>query len=107
MALSDACRQLVWTCSLLWEIHIFVYDIPLCRDNQGAIFLSSNVVQEKWTKHIDLCYHYIREVVDQHKVKLYFVPTDQNPADMFTKNLTRDKFLYCRSTLGICFEDST
>jgi hypothetical protein len=107
MALSDACRQLVWMCSLLWEMRIFIYDIPLCGDNQGSIFLASNTVQEKRTKHIDLCCHYIREVVDQCKVKIYFVPMDQNPADMFTKNLTRDKFLYCRSTLGIHFEDGT
>jgi hypothetical protein len=85
---------------------IFIYNIPLCRDNQGSIFLASNAVQKKCTKHIDLHYHYIREVVDQHKVKIYFVLTDQNPVDMFTKNLTRDKFLYCRSTLGIYFEDS-
>jgi hypothetical protein len=92
--------------SLLWEMRLFIYDIPLCGDNQGSIFLASNVVQEKWTKHIDLHYHYIREVVDQRKVKIYFVPTDQNPVDMFTKNLTRDKFLYCRSTLGIRFGDS-
>ena len=106
MSLSDACRQVVWIHSLLSEIHINLRHIPLYGDNQGSIFIASNAVQEKRTKHIDIRYHYIREVVESGKVKLYFVQTDQNPADMFTKNLSRDKFLYCRSMLGITFEKS-
>jgi hypothetical protein len=105
MSLLDACRQLVWIHSLLSEIWIFIRYIPLCGDNQGSIFIASNAVQEKQTKHIDICFHYIREVVESGKVKLAFVQTDQNPADMFTKNLSRDKFLNCRSTLGISFDN--
>ena len=104
MLLSDACRQLVWIHSLMSEIGMKIRHIPLCGDNQGSIFIASNAVQEKRTKHIDIRYHYIREVVESGKVKLAFVQTDQNLADMFTKNLSRDKFLYCRSTLGMCFE---
>lgn len=106
MSLSDACRQLVWMHSLLSEMRIHIRSIPLCGDNQGAIFIASNAVQEKRTKHIDIRYHYIREVVESGKVKLYFVQTEENLADMFTKNLSRDKFLYCRSTLGISFKRS-
>jgi hypothetical protein len=87
-------------------MRLYIRFIPLCGDNQGSIFIASNPVQEKRTKHIDIRYHYIREVVESGKVKLYFVQTDQNPADMFTKNLSRDKFLYCRSTLGLSFEKS-
>jgi hypothetical protein len=105
MSLSDASRQLVWTRSLMQELAFELGPLPLCGDNQGAIFIASNAVQEKRTKHIDIRYHYIREVVEQGQVELYFVPTDQNPADMFTKNLTRDKFLSCRSQLGIQFGD--
>ena len=92
--------------TLSFERNVVIHFIPLCRDNQGSIFIASNAVQEKWTKHIDIHYHYIREVVESGKVKLFFVQTDQNLADMFTKNLSRDKFLYCRSTLGITFEKS-
>jgi hypothetical protein len=104
MSLSDACRQLVWIHFLLSEIQISIHYIPLCRDNQGSIFIASNAVQEKQTKHIDICYHYIWEVVETSKVKLAFIQIDQNLVNMFIKNLSRDKFLYCRSTLGISFE---
>ena len=53
MSLSDASRQLVWIHSLLSEIGMTIRYIPLCGDNQGSIFIASNAVQEKRTKHID------------------------------------------------------
>lgn len=103
MSLSDASRQLVWINSLMSELNMPVKAIPLYGDNQGAIFIASNAVTEKRTKHMDIRYHYIREVIEQGKVSLYFVKTDENPADMLTKNLARDKFLMCRGHLGISF----
>ena len=103
MALSDTCRQLVWIRNLFAEMKIQLTALPLCRDNQGAIFITSNAVQEQRTKHIDIRYHYIREVVEDGKVKLYFVKSADNYADIFTKNLDRVKYLKCRSTLGILF----
>jgi hypothetical protein len=59
MSLSDTCRQLVWMRSFLKELGMPVDAIPLCGDNQGAIFNASNPVQEKRTKHIDIHFHYI------------------------------------------------
>ena len=103
MSLSDTCRQLVWMRSFFKELGMPIKAIPLCGDNQGAIFNASNPVQEKRTKHIDIRFHYIREKVSEGEISLHFVPTDQNPADMFTKNLSRDNFLRCRSHLGIAF----
>ena len=103
MSLSDTSRQLAWIHSLMSELKMPINHIPLCGDNQGAIFIASNAVTEKRTKHMDIRYHYIKEVVEQGKVRLYFVKTDENPADMLTKNLARDKFLNCRNTLGIVF----
>jgi hypothetical protein len=103
MSLYDTCRQLVWMHSFLKELGMPVDTIPLCGDNQGAIFNAPNPVQEKQTKHIDICFHYICEKVSNGEVTLHFVTTDHNPTDMFTKNLTRDNFLRCRSHLSITF----
>ena len=77
--------------------------IPLCGDNQGAIFNASNPVQERQTKHIDIHFHFIWKKISEGQILLHFVPTDQNPTDMFTKNLFRDNFLRCRSSLWITF----
>lgn len=61
--------------------------MPICSDNQGALFVSENPVTEKRTKHIDIRYHYIRDVIEQGHVQVLFVPGMDNPADIFTKNL--------------------
>ena len=103
MSLSDTSRQVVWVRSLLEEIGFTIKPIPLNGDNQGAIFMASNPVQEHRIKHIDIRYHYIRQVVKDGKVKLQFVDGDKNPADMFTKNLGRTKFHELRGQLGLEF----
>ncbi len=83
MSLCDTSRQLVWIHSFLSELGLSLAPIPLCRDNQGSIFLSSNPVQEKWIKHIDLCHHYICEVICDKKIELFFIKGAENPADQF------------------------
>ena len=85
MSLSDTSRQLVWIKALLTELDIHMGPIPLCGDNQGSIFMASNPVQEHRIKHIDIRYHYIQGVVQQRKVKLFFINGTDNPADMFIK----------------------
>jgi hypothetical protein len=103
MSLSDTCRQLLWVKSLMSELGIELSPIPLFGDNQGAIFLASNPVQEKRIKHIDLRYHFIRDVVQNKQVELFFIEGANNPADLFTKNLGRIKFLKFREQLGLEF----
>jgi len=103
MALSDCSRQAVWMQQLYSELGLPQRRTPICADNQGSIFIGSNPVQERRTKHIDVRYHYIRECVEDGKVELFWVPTDENPADMFTKNLGHVKFLNFRSMLGLEF----
>jgi hypothetical protein len=56
MALSDTSHQILWMWSLLEEIGYSLKAIPLNGDNQGAIFMASNPVQEKRIKHVDICY---------------------------------------------------
>ena len=103
MALSDSCRQLMWLRSLFNEIGISIQSLPLCGDNQGSIFLASNPIQERRTKHIDIRFHYIRERVEMRQVELFYVRTDDNIADILTKNLALVKFKKFRDLLGITF----
>ena len=103
MSLSDRCRQLVWTNSLLKELHLDLAPLPLCSDNQGSIFIAQNAVTEKSSKHIDVCYHYIWEVITSGLIELYFIDGQENTADMFTKNLGHVKFHYHQSQLELEF----
>ncbi|TFY50378.1 hypothetical protein EVJ58_g11073, partial [Rhodofomes roseus] len=107
MSLSDCSRQVVWVKMLLKEIGYLLGALPICSDNQGAIFIGSNPVTERRSKHIDIRYHYIRELIEEKQVELFYISTDENPADLFTKNLGRVKFLKFRGMLGLRFYESS
>jgi len=101
MALSDCSCQLVWTSNLLCEIG---FDIPiphLYGDNLGSLFWSTNPVQEKRSKHIDIQYHYVRDAIENDKIKLYHIDGARNPADILTKNLGQILFHQVRPLLGL------
>ena len=103
MALSDCSRQVVWVRTLLAELGYEMGPIPICCDNQGAIFVSSNAVTERRSKHIDIRYHYVREQIAAGKVEIFYIEGEENPADMFTKNLAHVLFLKFRQQLGLEF----
>ncbi|GJY36008.1 retrovirus-related pol polyprotein from transposon TNT 1-94 [Tanacetum coccineum] len=61
---------------------------------QSAIAISCNPVQHSKTKHIDIRYHFIKEHVEKGTVELYFVGTEYQLADLFTKALPKERFEY-------------
>nr|GEU35084.1 retrovirus-related Pol polyprotein from transposon TNT 1-94 [Tanacetum cinerariifolium] len=77
--------------------------IPLYCDSRGAIALCCNNVQHSRSKHIDIRHHFIREQVERGVVELYFVTTDYQLANIFTKALPRQRFefiLPCLDTMA-------
>ena len=70
-------------------------------NNQGAIALVKDNKFHSRTKHIDLRYHFIREAVEDNKIKMEYVPTDENDADIFTKALARPRFVRFVERLGL------
>ena len=103
MALSDCSRQVVWVRNLLGEIGYQLSAIPICGDNQGSLFIASNPVTEKRSKHIDIRYHAIREYIEDKYVEVYYIDGNDNPADLLTKNLGHVKFHKFRAQLGLEF----
>ena len=103
MALSDCARQVTWIQSLLSELGYKLNAILICSDNQGSIFMASNPITEPHSKHIDICYHGIRESIANGKVKLFFIDGAENPTDLLTKNLPCEKFAKFRTQLGLQF----
>ncbi|GJS21822.1 hypothetical protein Tco_0450454 [Tanacetum coccineum] len=63
-------------------------------DSKSAIAISCNPVQHSRTKHIAVRYHFIKEHVEMGTIELYFVKTDYQLADLFTKALPVDRFNY-------------
>lgn len=75
--------------------------VPLVSDNQGGIFLVINSAHDRRLKHVDICYHFIREYVDANHVSIVYISIDNMIADILTKPLKRIKFeLFCKK-LGI------
>ncbi|GKD79435.1 hypothetical protein Tco_1342056 [Tanacetum coccineum] len=75
--------------------------IPLYYDNKSAIALCCNNVQHSRAKHFDIRYHFIKEQVENGIVELYFVQTEYQLADMFTKPLPRERFNFLIDKLGM------
>ncbi|GJU26362.1 retrovirus-related pol polyprotein from transposon TNT 1-94 [Tanacetum coccineum] len=67
----------------------------------AAIAISCNPVQHSRTKHIDVRYHFIKEQVEKGIVELFFVGTEYQLADLFTKALSEDRFKYLVRRLGM------
>nr|GEV12112.1 retrovirus-related Pol polyprotein from transposon TNT 1-94 [Tanacetum cinerariifolium] len=65
-----------------------------------AIAISCNPVQHSKTKHIAVCYHFIKEHVEKGTIELYFVKTDYQLANLFTKALPADRFNYLVRRFG-------
>ena len=87
IATGSCCAQILWMKNQLQDYSLFYSKIPIYYDNQSAILMTGNPVQHSLTKHISIRYHFIREYVIEGTIKLHFVPTDQQLADIFTKPL--------------------
>nr|GFA76500.1 retrovirus-related Pol polyprotein from transposon TNT 1-94 [Tanacetum cinerariifolium] len=64
------------------------------KSTSGAIAISCNPVQHSRTKHINVRYHFIKEKVKKGIIKLFFVETEYQLADLFTKALPVERFKY-------------
>ena len=79
-------------CMLLSELGIGKIPGTIFEDNEGAIFLAKNQQVSMRTKHIDVKYHFIREYIVDGTVEVMFVASEDNDADIFTKNVGREAF---------------
>ena len=95
MALTEAVKEAIWLQGLLGELGIQQRHIKVHCDSQSAIMLAKNQVYHARTKHIDVRYHFIREIIDEGGVVIQKIPTTENPADMLTKAVSSIKFQHC------------
>ena len=76
--------------------------ISIHCDNTSAISVIKNPVHHSKTKHMEVRHHFIRDHVENQKIELKFISTDHQLANIFTKRLAEDRFLYIRRKLGMC-----
>lgn len=92
IASAIAGQEAAWLQRLVEELGYPLATLTLWADNQGAIAVANNMGQPARMKHIDLRYHYIRELVESGVVHLDYTPTTEMTADGLTKALDTTKF---------------
>ncbi|KAG7597916.1 Reverse transcriptase RNA-dependent DNA polymerase [Arabidopsis suecica] len=92
MSLTEAVKEAVWLKGLLKEFGFDQRSVEIFCDSQSAIALSKNNVHHERTKHIDVRYHFIREIIANGDVDVVKIDTEKNPADIFTKIVPVNKF---------------
>nr|GEW53754.1 hypothetical protein [Tanacetum cinerariifolium] len=99
--LSACCTQVLWMRTQLTDYGFHFDKIPMYCDSKAAIAILCNPVQHFRTKHIDVRYHFIKEKVENGIVELFFVGTEYPLADLFTKALPEERFMYLFRRLGV------
>ena len=101
VAITEGSKELIWLKRLMEELGKVQEDAKLWSDSQSAIHLAKNSAFHSRTKHIKLRYHFIRSALEDGSVSLGKIHTSQNPADMFTKVVTKEKLGSCSTWIGL------
>ena len=89
MAVSEVATEILFIKSMLEFLGVKVeLPIEVNVDNVGAIYLSKSATTSNRTRHIDTRYHFVREYIDDGVLKVVFVKSEDNHADIMTKNLS-------------------
>lgn len=101
-AQSDAVTEVMFVKMMLEFLGITVKTpITVYVDNLGAIYLSKSAGTSNRTKHIDTHYHFVREYIEDGTIQIEFVRSEENHADIFTKNLPGESYgRYQRLIMG-------
>ena len=94
-ACSEAAKEVMFIKNVLETMGIEV-KLPMIIkvDNTGAIYLANNYTAGQRTKHIDIRVHYVREYIHDGIIKIEFVRSENNDADILTKNTTEELFKF-------------
>jgi hypothetical protein len=102
MAVSMASCEAIWLHKVLTGLFNKELEPTLIYfDNQSCIKLSKNPVFHDRCKHIEIRYHFIRDRIQRGAVKLQYISTDEQVANILTKPLEKGKFVFFRERLGV------
>jgi ribonuclease HI len=102
VALSETIKETIWLTRLVQFFGFSTEEnVTVMTDSQSCMKYISNDKFSNRTKHVDTKYHFVKDLVSKKQVKLNYVPTDQNIADMFTKPLQSTKLKYLRELSGM------
>ncbi|KAJ1586314.1 hypothetical protein NDA12_006791 [Ustilago hordei] len=101
VAATEAAREILFFKHLFKTVGIDVGIPTIFSDNTGTIQVSKDPAQHWKLKHIDTKYHFIRDNVQDGKVKIKYINTADNLADLFTKPVGKTTLQRARQGLGL------
>lgn len=97
-----ASKEAMWLQKLLANLYGHELDVTMIFcDNESYMKLLENFMFHDTSKHIDLRYHYIRNIVQKGVVKLQYISTNEQTADILTKSLSRVEIAYFYERVGV------
>jgi hypothetical protein len=103
---AHAAKEAIWLGRLFAGLQQpSTFPIPLLIDNQSAIAIAKNPEFHDRTKHIDIRYHFLRHKVESGELTLDYLSTNDQPADVLTKGLSREKHERFVKDMGLRCED--
>jgi hypothetical protein len=105
VAAATGVKEGLWVLKLIREMRgaLDLCQLTLCCDNEAAIALMKNPTAgvHGRSKHIDVQFHFVRERYQRKHIKVHFVPSEHQVADIFTKQLPTKTFEAMRNEIGV------
>lgn len=101
MALTEATKEAMYLKRFLVDIGFAeMSKVKIFCDN-NALKLAENPVFHNRSKHIDVRHHYVREILEGGNLEIAYTPSEEMPADILTKAISKQKHIKCLRLLGI------
>lgn len=91
----------MWLRGMISELGVDQEGVKVYCDNQSAIHLTKHQVFHERSKHIDVKLHFVRDIICKGIVSVVKIPTEENSADMLTKELPTAKFKHCLDLVNV------
>ncbi|XP_010253004.1 PREDICTED: uncharacterized protein LOC104594416 [Nelumbo nucifera] len=101
-ACDTSTTEVVWISSLLRDLGINLFEIPtIWCDNIGATCLAANPVFRAWTRHVEVDFHFLRDLVLTKRLTVRFISSKDQVTNILTKSLAGDQFCFLRDKLHV------
>ncbi|KAF4132787.1 hypothetical protein GN958_ATG18085 [Phytophthora infestans] len=101
IAMGTGVQECIGLNMVLKDLRMEAAEILVFEDNQGAQHLAESKAVTQRSRHINTKYHWLRQKVKEHEIRIQYCPTSEMVADHFTKPLGTIKFKYFRDELGV------
>ncbi|KAG8472527.1 hypothetical protein CXB51_034427 [Gossypium anomalum] len=101
MAITEVCKEAIWLKGLFSELNEDLQISTVFCNSQSAIFLTKDQMFHERTKHIDVRYHFVHDIIARSDIFVSKISTRENPADMMTKSLPITKFEHCLDLVDV------